>query len=350
MRKFITALLVSWAVTGFATEAELQDNPPERYTVVKGDTLWDISGRFLKKPWRWPEVWQMNKDEIKNPHLIYPGDVVVLDLSGASPSLKLLARGKNGRETIKLGPTARSEDMSAKAIPAIPAAAIEPFLSKPLVIEQHGLANAPRIIATQEDRVSLGAGSTAYVTGLTGDQGKQWQIYRPGKVLVDPDNKQVLGYEAIYLGEARVLAFGEVSTIEIETSTQEITRGDRLVLAPNPAFPSYVPHAPEHPVKGRIIAAYEGVAEVGQHEIVTLNRGARDGVEIGHVLAILRSGNVVRSPAGYGDPAQKVNTAVRLPDERYGLAFVFRTFERVSYALVMEIDRPVQILDLVQNP
>lgn len=350
MRKFITAMLISWAATGFSAEIELKDSPPERYTVVKGDTLWDISGRFLKKPWRWPEIWQMNQDEIKNPHLIYPGDVIVLDLSGASPQLKLLARGKGGRETVKLSPSARSEDLSTKAIPAIPPAAIEPFLSKPLVIEQNGLANAPRIIATQEDRVSLGAGNTAYVTGLTSDKGNRWQIYRPGKALVDPDNKQVLGYEAIYLGEARVLAFAEVSTIEIEKSTQEINRGDRLVVAPNPAFPTYVPHAPEQEVRGRIIAAYDGVAEVGQNAIVTLNRGTLDGLETGHVLSILRTGNVVRSGKGYGESAKNLKTAVRLPDERYGVAFVFRTFDRVSYALVMEIDRPVQVLDLVQNP
>lgn len=350
MRKFITALLISWTAAGFSAEIELKDNPPNSYTVVKGDTLWDISGRFLKKPWRWPEIWRMNQDEIKNPHLIYPGDVIVLDLSGASPKLKLLAKGKNGRETIKLTPSARSEDLSAKAIPAIPPGAIEPFLTKPLVIEKNGLANAPRIIATQEDRVVLGAGNTAYVTGLTSDKGSRWQVYRPGKPLIDPDTKEVLGYEAIYLGEARVLAFAEVSTIEIEKSTQEIIRGDRLVVAPSPDFPTYVPHVPGQEVKGRIIAAYDGVAEVGQNAVVTLNRGVRDGLETGHVLSILRTGNIVRTGKGYGESGKNLKTAVRLPDERYGVAFVFRTFDRVSYALVMEIDRPVQILDLVQNP
>ncbi|MGH8729449.1 MAG: LysM peptidoglycan-binding domain-containing protein, partial [Burkholderiales bacterium] len=210
MRKFITALLISWAATSYSAEVELTDSPPDRYTVVKGDTLWDISGRFLKKPWRWPEIWQMNKEEIKNPHLIYPGDVIVLDLSGASPRLKLLAGGKSGRETIKLSPTARIENISSQAIPAIPPAAIEPFLSNPLVVEQNGLAHAPRILAPQEDRVSLGAGDKAYVSGLTNDKGNRWQIYRHGKALVDPDSHQVLGYEAVYLGDARVLAFGEV--------------------------------------------------------------------------------------------------------------------------------------------
>jgi hypothetical protein len=350
MRKFITALLISVAVSGHSADLELKDNPPERYTVVKGDTLWDISGRFLKKPWRWPEIWQMNQDEIKNPHLIYPGDVIVLDISGATPSLKLVGRGKNGRETVKLSPTVRSEDISAKPVPSIPPADIEPFLSKPLVIEQHSLANAPRIVATQEDRVALGAGNTAYAMGLTSDKGNRWQVYRPGKALVDPDARQVLGYEAIYLGEARVIAFGEVSTIEIIKSTQEITSGDRLIVAPTPTFPTYVPHAPGQPVSGRIIAAYDGVAEVGQNAIVTINRGARDGIEVGHVLAVLRAGSVIQSPKGYGEPARNVKTAVRLPDERYGVVFVFRTFDRVSYALVMEIDRPVQILDLVRNP
>lgn len=350
MKKFITALLISMTVSGHTADLELKENPPERYTVVKGDTLWDISGRFLKKPWRWPEIWQMNREDIKNPHLIYPGDVIVLDTSGATPSLKLAGRGKNGRETVKLSPTARSEDLSAQAVPAIPPAHIEPFLSKPLVIEQYGLADAPRIVATQEDRVALGAGNTAYATGLSSDKGNRWQIYRPGKALVDPDSGHVLGYEAIYLGEARVLTFGEVSTIEVTKSTKEITRGDRLVVAPGPTFPTYVPHAPGHPVNGRIIAAYDGVAEVGQNSIVTINRGSRDGVEVGHVLGVLRRGSVVESPKDYVEPARNVKTAVRLPDEQYGVVFVFRTFERVSYALVLEIDRPVQILDLVRNP
>jgi hypothetical protein len=348
MQKLITALLISWAVSGHSAPVELKDDRPDQYKVVKGDTLWDISGRFLEKPWRWPEIWKMNQDEIKNPHLIYPGDVIVLDLSGANPKLRL-ARG-NERETVKLSPTARSEDLAAKPVPAISPAGLEPFLSRPLVIEEYGLANAPRIVATQEDRVALGAGGKAYVTGITSDKGNRWQIYRPGKALVDPETGHLLGYEATYLGEVRVVTFGEVSTVEIVKSTQEIVRGDRLVLASETAFPSYVPHSPQHDVRGRIIAAHEGVAEVGQNAIVAINRGARDGLEVGHVLAILRSGHVVQSPRSDGEDPRSVKTAVRLPDERYGVLFVFRTFDRVSYGLVMEVDRPVQLLDLVRNP
>ncbi len=329
----------------------LQDNPPDRYVVVKGDTLWGISGRFLKDPWQWPQIWGMNREQIKNPHLIYPGDVIVLDLSHQIPSLRLVGGGRvggvvGGRETVKLSPQVRAEPRERALIPTIPASAIEPFLSQPLVIEAGGLDNAPRIVATQDQRVVLGSGDRAYAYKLPTDQGLNWQIYRAGKTLVDPETREVLGYEAIYLGEATVIKFEErldtASPIEITKSALEINTGDRLVKATEVPIDNYVPHAPEKLIRARIISAYGGLTEAGQDAIVTLNKGARDGIERGHVLALYH-----RSPSAKN---KKGETILRIPDERYGLLLVFRTFQKVSYALVMQITRPVHVLDVAQTP
>lgn len=340
MRKtIITAVLlpILFSAAALADTVRLQDGAPDRYTVVKGDTLWGISGRFLKDPWKWPQLWKMNRKEIRNPHRIYPGDVLVLDRNG--PSLRLL---RTERPTVKLSPRVRTE-AEQQAIPSISPADIGPFLSQPLVIEENGLDKAPRIVSTEEGRVILGAGNTAYVEGLTAEDGEDWQIYRPGNALVDPDTKEVLGYQAIYLGNAQVIRKGTPATIRITKSKEEINVGDRLVPAPPVSFPSYVPHSPEGQVKGRIIAALGGISEFGQNAIVAINKGSRDQIEVGHVLALYRAGETVKSESA---PDGKLT----LPEERYGLAFVFRTFDKVSYALVVRTTRPVKLNDLVQNP
>ena len=339
-----------------AEPIRLQDNPPDRYVVVKGDTLWDISKRFLKDPWQWPQIWGMNRDQIKNPHLIYPGDVIVLDLSRQVPALHLV-RGEEvgggmvggvaaGRQTVKLSPQVRVEPRERMPIPTIPRAAIEPFLSQPLVIDAGGLNGAPRIVAAEDDRVVLGGGARAFVYRVTKDQGVDWQIYRPGKTLVDPDTGEILGYEAIYLGEAKVVQFmdrvGTASPIEITKSVQEINTGDRLVIADREVIDNFVPHAPEKLIRARIISAYGGISEVGQDAIVTLNKGTRDGIERGHVLAIYRRSPPVKNQRG--------EVILRIPDQRYGLLMVFRTFQKVSYALTMQLTRPVHVLDVAQTP
>ena len=351
----ISLILISSLLSARALAEEpirLQDNPPDRYVVVKGDTLWGISGRFLKDPWQWPQVWGMNREQIKNPHLIYPGDIIVLDLSSLPPALRLVIGEQivggvvGGRETVKLSPRVRAEPRERAPIPTIPASAIEPFLSKPLVIEAGELDGAPRIVATQDERVVLGAGDSAFVFNLPKNKGVDWQIYRAGKTLVDPDTREVLGYEAIYLGEAKVIKFeervDEASPVEITKSALEINIGDRLVATTEAPIDNYVPHAPENLIKARIISAYGGISEVGQGTIVTLNKGARDGIERGHVLALYR-----RSPPAKN---KKGEIILRIPDERYGLLLVFRTFKKVSYALVMHITRPVHVLDVAQTP
>jgi hypothetical protein len=332
-----------------AAPPTMQDNAPDRYIVEKGDTLWGISGKYLKEPWRWPELWRMNRDQIANPNRIYPGDVLVLDRSKTPPELSRAS-------TVKLSPQVRvgplQGGMGDQAIPAIPARYIEPYLSQPLVIEEGGLAAAPRIVSAEESRVYLGTGNIAYVTGIapTGSGAALWNIYRPGKTLIDPDTGKPVGVEAIFLGTARVVRSGEPATIEILTSKQEIGVGDRLVPADAAGITSYVPHAPKVGVHGRIIGLYDGLptSETGANSIIAINRGKRDGLEQGNVLALLRAGAIVPDPES--DKSRDTAPKIQLPDERYGLVFVFRVFEGVSYALVMESSRPVDPADIVQTP
>jgi hypothetical protein len=251
-----------------------------------------------------------------------------------------------GLETIKLNPRVRIEPAETRSIPSIPQAEIGPFLSKPLVIAKGELEKAPYIIGTEESRVILGAGNSAYAQSVLEGGALDWQIYRPGKALVDPDSNETLGYEAVYLGDARITRFGAPATIEIVKSTQEINIGDRLVEMKEEAGHAYVPHAPETTILGRVISAYGGVAEGGKGSIVTLNKGGQDGLEIGHVLALYRHGRNI-APGSHDTTSPET---VTLPDERYGLVFVFRVFEKVSYALVMQSERPVQVLDNVRTP
>ena len=346
MRNIIIALLSTCSLLSasvFADELQIKEDAPDRYVVVKGDTLWAISGRFLQSPWRWPEIWKLNKDQIKNPHWIYPGDVVILDR--ASGTLRLSKNEKyHGRGFEKREPQTRIEPSSNQAIPVISPADIGPFLSQPLVIEKDGLESAPRIIANEGDRVVIGAGNRAYVKGFKEGGPKQWHVFRPGKVLVDPDTQSILGYEADYVGDARILKSGDPATIEIIKSEQEILRDDRLVAATDIDLANFVPHAPTKVVHGRVISAYRGLAEVSRGSIIAINLGTKQGMEIGHVLALLRAGIV--APYRSGDK----NETVKLPEERSGLALIFRVFDNVSYALVMKSDLTIHIGDAVTTP
>lgn len=320
---------------------QLAENAPDQHVVVRGDTLWGIAGLFLKDPWRWPEIWHLNTEQIKNPHWIYPGQIVWLDRSGERPQLRLgTPLATNGSS--KLEPQVRSQD-NTQAIASIPQHIIEPFLAQPLIVEADQLEASPRIVATQEDRVVVGAGDLAYATGVN-IQLPLWLVYRPGKALVDPENGQLLGYEAFHLGSARLVREGDPATLEITRSLQEIGRDDRLVPAPRPEIINYVPHAPNKPINARVMSVYGALAEAATHSIITLSRGAREGVEVGHVLALSRSGALVKSRY------QGKSETYQLPDEQYGLAFVFRVFDHVAYALVMNVSRPVILGDRAANP
>ncbi len=338
LRKSITTLVFVLAWGSFAaalaqapkTPFAMKPDAPDRYVVVPGDTLWGIAGRYTDSPWRWPELWNMNKEQIKNPHRIYPGNVIVLDRARGQLAL---APG-----TVKLSPKVRAESTKA-AIPSIPASVIEPFLTRPLVVEVDGLENAPTIVRPEEERVYLEAGNRAFVKGMAGSKEENWYVYRRGQPLVDPDSEATLGYEAIYLGTARVVRPGDLATIQLTTVRQEVGKGDKLLPAGKADIVNYAPRAPSAAVQGRVMSIYGSVGRVGEagpQAVITVNRGRANGLEAGHVLALYRPGATVES--------------VKLPDERYGLAFVFRVFERVSYALVMHITRPVSPLDVVQNP
>lgn len=318
----------------------LKPTAPDRYVVVPGDTLWGIAERFTDSPWRWPELWNMNRDQIKNPHRIYPGDVIVIDRSRGQLALA---------GTTKLAPKIRAESLGAEAIPAITPNIIEPFLTRPLLVEPDGMEQAPRIVALDDGRVVVGDGGKAFVSGMGDSKEVSWNLYRRGGALVDPDTNTTLGYEAIYLGTARVLRPGDPATVELASVTQEIGIGDRLVPAGRPEIVRYAPHAPSINVQGRVMSIYGGlgrVGEAGQHAVITLNRGKADGLELGHVLALHRHRGVVVDRTG----PKGVPETVQLPDERYGLAFVFRVFDRVSYALVMNVSRPVTERDVVRTP
>ena len=405
MRKAIISLILLMTPVVQAADAPtLREDAPDRYVVVPGDTLWGISGRFLQDPWRWPSLWRMNQEQLKNPHRIFPGDVLVLDrdagvLRLADPSdaaAAAAARDRRGLgdapadvrgDVVKLSPRTRAEPLKDRAVPTIPPSVIEPFLSRPLVVGQNELDGAPRIMATEENRVTIGAGSIAYAQGLLdGNGGKRttvWQVFRRGDPLIDPESNETLGYLAIYLGEARVTKFGDPSTIAITRSMQEISVGDRLLPASKemPVF-SYVPRAPWRPVRGRIVSTYGSLGETGPLGIVALSKGSNDGLEVGHVLAIHRSQSTQRydlrmsplygtqgitgsdSPRAYyaeeltpRDAALyqrgeriTVEDAAKLPDERYGLVMVFRIFDRASFGLVMQSSRPVAINDVVTEP
>jgi LysM domain len=354
MNKHIITL-VALACLSFnvnADEIALQKNRPDSYTVVKGDTLWGISGRFLKDPWQWPKVWKMNRAEIKNPHKIYPGDVVVLDTSGGSPQLRLL------RETVTLEPGVRIEELDKEAIQTISPSVIGPFLSQPLIIENDKLDSAPRIIAGQDNRVVLSPGTRIYVNNIKEGEGNHWNIYRSGEQLADPETKEVLGTEAIYLGDANITRYGAPATGEIVRAKEEIFTKDRLVVSPDEFKSSFVPHAPETQINGRIMRIYGGVAEGGPNTVVSINRGKKDGLEEGHVLAISRFGKVIKDPE-YKEPKDTNKTdapstlepgQVKLPDERVGLLMIFRTFDRISYGLIMSATDAVYTLDAVQTP
>ena len=382
-KRIITLLVLSClSLSSFADEIALQKNYPERYVVVKGDTLWGISAKFLKDPWQWPKVWKMNRAEIKNPHLIYPGDVVVLDYNSGAPQLRLM------HETVTLRPGVIEEPLAKEAIHTIAPSVIGPFLSQPLLIENGQLDSAPRIVSAQENRLVLSPGTRIYVNNIKDGSSTHWNVYRPGEQLTDPDTKEVLGTEAIYLGDVNIARFGAPATADIVRAKEEIFTKDRLVVSADEFKSSFVPHAPETLINGRIMRIYGGVAEAGPNTVVSINRGKRDGLEEGHVLAINRYGRIIKDPeykptdSNKVVPEQKnlkelnldvytgpdgkkvVNLAkdpvkakpalapneLKLPDERVGLLMIFRTFDRISYGLIMSSSDAISALDSVQTP
>ena len=334
--------------------SELAPNAPDSHTVKTGDTLWDISKLFLKSPWRWPELWGMNLEQIRNPHLIYPGQMLVLDKSGGRARLTI-AQG-DPENTVKLSPRVRSEALGNGGVPAVPMHLIAPFLNEGVVFSANELERAPRVVAAPEGRVMMGRGDKAYVLGdLAGL--RDWRVFRQAIPLRDPTTKEILGYEARFLGAATYTREGGSTatadgkstlavpaTFELISVKEEVGVGDRLAPVPARDFSNYVPHAPAKPIAGQIISVYGEALIAGQNQVVAINRGAQDGVERGHVLALLRDG------AQITDRTADRPTEIKLPDERHGMLFVFRVFDRVSYGLVLQVQQPVTAGDRFTQP
>ena len=334
--------------------SELAPNAPDSHTVKRGDTLWDISKLFLKSPWRWPELWGMNLDQIRNPHLIYPGQVLVLDKSGGRARLRLAQGGPDG--TVKLSPRVRSEALGDDGIPAVAMHRIAPFLNEGVVVSANELERAPRVVAAPDDRVLMGRGDKVYVLGdLAGL--REWRVFRQAIPLRDPVTQEILGYEARFLGTAEYIREGGSTatadgkstlavpaTFELLSVKEEVAVGDRLAPAPQRNFSSFTPHAPAKPITGQVISVYGEALLAGQNQVVSINRGAQDGMERGHVLAVLRDGPLVT------DRTAERPTQIKLPDERHGLLIVFRVFDRVSYGLVLQAQQPVSKGDRFAQP
>ncbi|MGJ7509556.1 LysM peptidoglycan-binding domain-containing protein [Variovorax sp. GT1P44] len=351
--------------------SELAPNAPDEYTVKPGDTLWAISRLYLRSPWRWPELWGMNIGEISNPHRIYPGQVLYLDKTGGRARLST-RRGSGGPEgTVKLSPRTRYESLSGMALPTLNPSLIEPFLSEPIIIDDNTLASAPHIVAGNDSRVLLARGDRAYALGDANSQLietagpiQTFRIFRNATPLTDPATGELLGYEAAYLGRAQLKRSQSIegqlvegkevmnvvpATIDIIAAREEMRAGDRLLPEPQRQLMSYAPRAPEQVINGRIVSVYGNAVQfVTQNQVVVINKGTRDGIEAGHVLAILKNGETVVDRAS--NPNYDGKQVVKLPNERIGLLMVFRPFEKASYALVLEISDAPKPGDLLVNP
>lgn len=331
------ALLMSASV--LANEVALNPDHPDRYVVVKGDTLWDISAKFLQYPWHWPEIWQVNP-QVENPHLIYPGDELTLVYRDGRPVLEL----SRGQQTYKLSPEMREIRMD-EAIHTIPLSIIRPFLTKPRVVGAEVLDAAPYVVATSDERLLSGAGDVVYAKGIIDPEQNEFNVFRGGKIYFDPNTGEELGVEAIYTGDATVKEPGEISTLELTYTNREVMVGDRLLPVEDEDFElNFIPRAPSQPMEGMIISVFDGVSQVGQYQIIVLNLGTRDGLESGHVLSVYKAGKTIRDAVSEDRKAM-----VTLPDEHAGEALVFKLYEKVSYAIVMKATTSMHLFDKVRS-
>ncbi len=322
---------------------------PRQYTVKKGDTLWDISSLFLRDPWFWPEIWQQNP-QVGNPHLIYPGDVLTLIYVDGAPQIRVNGRGvavgsRNGLPVKKLSPNIRTRSLQA-SIPSIPGDAIRQFLSKPRVVTKEQLEQAPRIVASQDNHLILGEGTRVYIRGEIDKERVRFSVFHPGEELYDPESGDLLGYEAKYAGNVRITDYGDPASGDLTFTEREVLLGDSLLPEDKGKLDNlFFPHVPKKDFKGQIISLYDALFGVAQYQIVVINRGEDDGMEVGHLLATHTQGKTIRDR----HPVRGTEK-VKLPNERSGLVMVFKTFERVSYAITLEAERIIHRLDYVTTP
>lgn len=390
-RVFVLVVLLSWFSPTLGDVVEINPNHPGTYTVVRGDTLWDIAGTFLNHPWQWPDIWQVNP-QIENPHLIYPGDQVSLTYRDGKPILSLSKRGLGGRN-VKLSPSMRVHRHD-DAIDPIPLDAIHQFLSRPQIIRESDVDRMAYVVAAQDERIASGAGDVVYVRGLNEPSTNKYSVFRPGGEYRDGDTGELLGYEALHIADVILEKLGDPSTAYVQRSNREIIDGDRLLPQQVDEYPDFVPSAPNTDVAGNIISVIDGVSQIGQYQVVVLDRGMEDGLMPGNVLAIYQKGKVVKDRVGTAVAAEKewadrqmaaetnptasgraletmannlravkrsvdefLNepkggkpVLIELPEERAGELMVFRSFDDVSYGLVMNTQRPIHIADRVRNP
>lgn len=338
MRKLLYALAASMLLlTSWAHAApELRSDHPERYTVVKGDTLWDISARFLNNPWYWPEIWHVNP-QVENPHLIYPGDKLALVYIDGKPRVTKVSSDR----VVKLSPEVRSEPIDTP-IPAIPLDAISSFLTDTRIVDVEDLNGAPYVLEGEDGRIITGAGDRIYARGEK--PADNVGVFRRSKEFRDPETGEFLGLEARSIARGEVIAENkDVLTLQLKQSNEEVRIGDRLLVGEERRITtSFVPSSPDSEIEAQMISVDGGVSQIGQFDVVAINRGEREGLKPGNVMAVLKSGNMVRDPV--------TNETIELPSERAGLMMVFQTYEKMSYGLILQATRPLSVGDKVTNP
>ncbi len=333
---FALTLLLGGAVS--ADSGMLADGHPTRYVVRKGDTLWDIAGQFLRQPWRWPEIWHVNP-QVRNPHLIYPGDELELVYIDGQPQLRL----RDGK--LRLSPRIRTTPWDGQ-IPTVPLDVIAPFLSRPYVLEEGQFEQAPYVVDFADEHIVGGTGQRAYVRAIESDSLSQYDVIRKGDPLFDGDTGEPLGYQAGYIGTAELQQMGDPATILLVRTEKECVIGDRVIPSKrDQPIEDFFPKPPQREVGGSIIGVLNGVSQIGRLDVVILDRGADDGLSPGTVLQVDRRGETIRDVVA-ADPRERVT----LPDEKAGLLMVFRTFQRVSFGIVMEANRAMNVLDRFHNP
>lgn len=324
-----------------STAPQQRDATPLRYVVKKGDTLWSISRHFLLDPWQWPEIWYVN-GQLRNPHKIYPGDVLSLMVVNGHPQMTREAPLENQED--RLSPRVRASSLD-DAIPAIPLDAIRDFLHSPRVVTPELLKKAPYILDFVDEHLAEGAPGKVYVRKLPAGGDFAYSVIRLGEQYKDPDTGELLGYEGVPVGTAETQQPGDPGIATLTNTTREALAGDFLIPPEQEIFDANIyPHSPKTAVNGRIISVFDGVSQIGQYAVVAINRGSRDGMERGHVLTIMQSGRTATDPYGSS------GTRIKLPDQPAGLAMVFKVSQKISYALVMEATRPIHILDRVVKP
>jgi len=340
LASLVVGLLLAWSAWA-QSDVALNPAHPDRYVVVRGDTLWDISARFLRDPWRWPGVWYVNP-QIQNPHLIYPGDIIVLSYVDGKLRLSL-ERGS----LVKLSPEVRSSPLD-DAIPVIPLDAINQFLTRPYVIEDDELDSKPYMVSFGREHLMGSTDNKAYVRAIESDEEVRFDVVRPGDPYKDADTGEVLGYEAQYVGNAELQRTGDPATVLVTSVEMEVNLGDRLIpVTEDVAMDTFYPKPPSRPTSGSIISVLNGVREIGQFNVVVLDRGEKDGLAVGDVLTINQRGRKIRDLVKWVD---NVRDHVTLPDEPAGTLMVFRTFSRVSFGLVMRSSRGIHVGDRVVSP